>query len=154
MIGHARYLDLDPSGTASSLSAPIIRGILHKEWNYQGCVISDDMDMGAILNEYGFDDAFKMALEAGNDLILLCHRTEKAVDARRILETVAEPLKQEAWKRIDQFRAKLAKPYDFSIEQWQKLDSQVQDLRVSTLGAEHAQTRSADDGKRSPVEVY
>lgn len=154
MIGHARYLDLDPTGIASSLSAPIIRGILHQEWNYQGCVISDDMDMGAILNEYGFDEAFKKALEAGNDLILLCHRTEMALQARQILETVAEPIKQQAWERIDRLRAKFVKPDSFSIEQWKVLDSQVMDLRVSTLGADQAMTRSNDDGKRSPVEVY
>lgn len=154
MIGHARYLDLDPSGTASSLSSLIIRKILHDEWKFNGCVISDDMDMGAILNEYGFDEAFQKALEAGNDLILLCHRTEKAVDARRALEKVSEPIKQVAWSRIDQFRAKLAAPAPFSIEAWKSLDQQVMDLRAATLGADQAHTRSADDGKRSPVEVY
>ncbi len=154
MIGHARYWDLDATGKASSLSAPVIRGVLRDEWGYDGCVISDDMDMGAILNEYGFEESFRMAVEAGNDMILLCHRTEKVAEARAALELLPAKIKEEAWGRIEKLRAKLAKPEVFSLESHRKLDAAVMNLRVATLGKEAAARRSSEDGKRSPVEVY
>ncbi len=85
MIGHLRNVDLDPAGTASSLSKPIVDGLLRREWGYDGIVVTDDMDMGAILNEYGFADAMRRSIEAGNDLILLCHRVAMACDAAEVL---------------------------------------------------------------------
>ena len=53
MVGHANYPELDDSGFPSSLSQKIIQGILRDEWGYDGIVISDDLDMGAIVGQYG-----------------------------------------------------------------------------------------------------
>jgi beta-N-acetylhexosaminidase len=52
------------------------------------------------------------------------------------------------------FKTRLAPPADFSIAAHQRLDEEVWKLRVATLGEELAASRSAEDGKRSPVEVY
>jgi beta-N-acetylhexosaminidase len=54
MVGHANYPALDDSGSPSSLSRKIIHGILREEWGYRGAVISDDLDMGAIVGHYGW----------------------------------------------------------------------------------------------------
>jgi len=45
-------------------------------------------------------------------------------------------------------------PYDWSIERFEEIDSQIWDLRVDTLGEERAKILSVEDGKRSPVETY
>ena len=52
--------------------------------------MTDDLDMGAILNEFGFDETIKMAVAAGNDLVMICHRTEMAIRASKILQTLPE----------------------------------------------------------------
>ncbi|HEY8966225.1 MAG TPA: glycoside hydrolase family 3 N-terminal domain-containing protein [Candidatus Methylacidiphilales bacterium] len=157
MIGHVRNRHLDPAGTASSLSRPMIDGIIRRDWSYGGLVMTDDMDMGAILNEYGFDDAMRLSIEAGNDMILLCHRVEMARQAAAVLAKLPHEVAAPARARIAALRERLrrdAAPHPFSIEAHAKLDAEVYALREAVLGSEAAKSRSADDGKRSPVETY
>lgn len=154
MVGHVRNLHLDSSGVASTLSRRMVHGILRGEWNYDGAVITDDMDMGAILNEYGFAESMKRAIEAGNDLILLCHRVAMAREAAEALSQLPEEVTAPARARIAALRSKLAAPLPFSLAQHAAWDAEVYQLREATLGVTAAQQRSADDGKRSPVEMY
>jgi beta-N-acetylhexosaminidase len=154
MVGHANYPALDDSGLPASLSRTIIQGILRGEWNYRGAVISDDLDMGAIVGHYGLAESVTRAVEAGNDLILLCHRPELIPEAARALEKISSPRAAEAEKQISHFMEKLDPPHAFSVEAHAALDARIQHLRIDTLGAELAAQRSADDGKRSPVETF
>jgi beta-N-acetylhexosaminidase len=55
---------------------------------------------------------------------------------------------------VARFKKQLAPPTDFSEAAFRKIDNEIWDLRVATLGEERARTRSNEDGKRSPVEVY
>lgn len=48
----------------------------------------------------------------------------------------------------------MAPPHEFSEAAFRKIDNEIRALRVATLGEERAKQRSAEDGKRSPVEVY
>lgn len=154
MIGHANYPALDDSGYPSSLSQKIIRGILREEWGYTGTVISDDLDMGAIVGRYGLAESVIRAVDAGNDLVLLCHRPELIPDAARALSTISTSRANEAEKQILHLREKLDPPHPFSVEAHAALDKKIYQLRVDTLGAEAASSRSVDDGKRSPVETF
>ena len=154
MIGHANYPALDDSGLPASLSSRIIQDILRGEWNYRGAVISDDLDMGAIVGHYGLADSVTMALNAGNDLLLLCHRPELIPDAAKALAEIPAKRAAAAQKVIAEFRAKLHPPQPFSVEKHAGLDKQIYQLRVDTLGEKAAAERSVDDGKRSPVETF
>jgi beta-N-acetylhexosaminidase len=154
MVGHACYPALDDSGLPSSFSRKITHGILREEWGYQGTVISDDLDMGAIVGHYGVAESVTRAVEAGNDLILLCHRPELIPDAAKALEAISAARAAEAEKQIAHLREKLDPPHVFSIEAHAAIDRKIYQLRVDTLGAEAAARRSADDGKRSPVETF
>ena len=154
MIGHANYPALDNSGLPASLSPKIIQGILRDEWNYEGAVISDDLDMGAIVEHYGLAQSVTLALEAGNDLLLLCHRPELIPEAAKALATVSAARLKEAEKRVLHLREKLDPPHDFSLPAHAALDAKIYHLRVDTLGEAGAATRSVDDGKRSPVETF
>ena len=60
----------------------------------------------------------------------------------RALETVARTKK------------KLAPPDKFSEARFKEIDREIWDLRIAVLGEEEAAQRSAEDGKRSPVETY
>jgi beta-N-acetylhexosaminidase len=154
MVGHANYPELDDSGFPSSLSKKIIQGILRDEWGYEGAVISDDLDMGAVVGHYGLDESVTRAVEAGNDLVLLCHRPELIPEAARALEKISPARAAQAEERIAQLRKKLDPPHPFSTAAHAELDRRIRQLRVDTLGAEAAATRSVDDGKRSPVETF
>ncbi len=154
MVGHANYPALDNSGFPSSLSRKIIHGILREEWGYRGAVISDDLDMGAIVGHYGLGESVTRAVEAGNDLVLLCHRPELIPEAAKALAGVSPARAEEAGRQIELLRDKLDPPLPFSVEAHAALDRKIYQLRIDTLGAEAAASRSVDDGKRSPVETF
>jgi beta-N-acetylhexosaminidase len=154
MVGHANYPSLDDSGCPSSLSRKIVHGILREEWGYRGTVISDDLDMGAIVGHYGLAESVTRAVEAGNDLVLLCHRPELIPEAARALETISPARAAEAEKQIAQLREKLDPPHPFTRDAHVEVDRRIYQLRVDTLGLEAAAARSVDDGKRSPVETF
>jgi beta-N-acetylhexosaminidase len=154
MVGHANYPVLDDSGFPSSLSKRIIHGILREEWGYRGTVISDDLDMGAIVGHYGLAESVTRAVEAGNDLVLLCHRPELIPEAAKALESISPARAAEAEKQIADFRQKLDPPHPFTLEAHAEIDRKIYQLRVDTLGEKAAAERSIDDGKRSPVETF
>lgn len=52
----------------ASLSAKTIQMI--RDMGFKGVIVSDDMDMGAIVNSYGRDKAIEMAINAGNDILV------------------------------------------------------------------------------------
>lgn len=154
MIGHISISGLDDSGLPASLSPGMINGLLREDLKFKGLVMTDDLDMGAILNHYGFDETMKMGLAAGNDMLMICHRVELAAQARTVLETLTGDDLAPALARMAEFKTKLAPPTAFSEEAFRAVDGEVWDLRVATLGEELASQRSPEDGKRSPVELY
>ena len=72
----------------------------------------------------------------------------------KTLETLKPSLVEPALKRVANAKARLCPPSRFSIEEFDSLDAMVWKLRVDTLGEKRANERSAEDGKRSPVETY
>jgi beta-N-acetylhexosaminidase len=83
MIGHIAVSGLDAVNRPASLSPVIIRDLLRKDMGFTGLVMTDhDLDMGAILNHYGFDETMRLGIEAGNDMLMICHRIEMAAAAR------------------------------------------------------------------------
>ena len=72
MATHTMYPALDAKNPAS-LSPAILQGLLREELSYDGVVVTDDLEMGAISRHYGFDRAGVEAILAGADLVLVCH---------------------------------------------------------------------------------
>jgi beta-N-acetylhexosaminidase len=154
MIGHAFYPALDDSGTPSSLSPRVVTGLLREELGFRGLVMTDDLDMGAILNHYGFEETIRRSIEAGNELAMICHRIEKVREALSILEGLPTPLLDARLASLAEFKKRLAPPDEFSEGEFVLRDREVRQLRADTLGEEFAAQRSPEDGKRSPVELY
>ena len=154
MIGHIAFSELDPSGLPASLSPTLIRGLLREKMGFQGLVMTDDLDMGAILNHYGFEQTMRMGVEAGNDLLMICHRTQLAADALKAFQQLPTHLLNEALERIAAFKKTFSPPSEFSESAFAELNDEVWRLRVDTLGEARAHERSPESGKRSPVEVY
>jgi beta-N-acetylhexosaminidase len=154
MIGHITFAELDPSGLPASLSPAVTTRLLREEMGFEGLVMTDDLDMGAILNHYGFDEMIRLGLAAGNDLLMICHRMELAEQAAKILALCPDDQIDRALSRITSFKSRMVSPSPFSEEAFARLDEGVWNLRVATLGTELASLRSPEDGKRSPVETY
>jgi beta-N-acetylhexosaminidase len=153
MIGHIAVSGLDAIDRPASLSPVIIRDLLRRDMGFEGLVMTDDLDMGAILNHYGFDETMRLGIEAGNDLLMICHRVEMATAAKRAIETMGKKL-DAALESVARCKSKLAPPAPFSEEAFREIDAGIFDLRVAVLGEELASERSPEDGKRSPVELY
>jgi beta-N-acetylhexosaminidase len=153
MIGHIAVSGLDAVNRPASLSPVIIRDLLRKDMGFGGLVMTDDLDMGAILNHYGFDETMRLGIEAGNDMLMICHRIEMAAAAKKAIDTMGKKL-DEALESMARCKSRLAPPTPFSLEAFQAVDAEIYDLRVSVLGPELAAQRSPEDGKRSPVELY
>ncbi len=70
MTAHTVYPCLDPDN-AATLSKPILTDLLKGEWGFKGCVTTDDITMGGIVEKYEVSEACVTSLNAGADLILL-----------------------------------------------------------------------------------
>jgi len=80
MTSHTIYQHLDPESPAT-LSKIILTDLLRNDLGYDGVVITDDLEMGAIEKEGDLGQAALQAFAAGADLLLICHSHEKVIDA-------------------------------------------------------------------------
>ncbi len=63
-----------------TFSKKIVTGILQKKLKFRGLVLSDDMEMKAIANNFDFKEACLKAFLAGHDQILICHSLDRQVE--------------------------------------------------------------------------
>ena len=154
MICHGWYPTFNPEKRPASLSREIITDLLRNEFHFDGLIMTDDLDMGAILNEYGLDETIRLAIEAGNDWVMICHRVAAIEEVHSTLEKLPAAEIQRALDNVARTKTKLAAPSPFSETRFREIDSEIWDLRVAVLGEEEAARRSPEDGKRSPVETY
>jgi len=156
MTCHSNYTAYDPDRGRwpASLSHNIVTKLLRHQYAFDGLAMTDDLDMGAILNEVTFEQAIQEAVRAGNDLVMICHRVEMVELARQHLEGVEEPALHDALVRIEKTKKRLVAPDKFDLDRFAAINRDIWQLRVDTLGEEAAKKLSVEDGKRSPVELY
>ena len=80
MVSHAMYPQID-ADHPSSLSKAIITDWLRKDMGYNGVVVTDDMDMGALAKHYTFGDMAVQSILAGSDILLVCYEYEHMQEA-------------------------------------------------------------------------
>jgi beta-N-acetylhexosaminidase len=154
MICHGWYPCFEPKRKPASLSRRIVTQLLREEMGFNGLIMTDDLDMGAILNEYGLEETIRLAIAAGNDLAMICHRIPEIVAVHRILAALPRDQINRAQESVARFKEKLAPPDKFSEATFRKIDNEIWDLRVAVLGEERAKQHSPEDARRSPVEMY
>jgi beta-N-acetylhexosaminidase len=154
MICHGWYPCFESQKTPASLSRKIITDLLRNEMGFDGLIMTDDLDMGAILNGHDLDETIRLAIDAGNDLTMICHRIPEIENVYKILQTLPRDQIDRALASVARFKENLAPPNEFYESMFRKIDNEIWDLRVATLGEERAKILSVEDGKRSPVEIY
>lgn len=71
MSGHLSFPKIDPTGTPASLSKYFLTDLLRGQLGFKGLIITDDMMMnGATMFAGSVSSAFRMAIEAGNDIVI------------------------------------------------------------------------------------
>jgi beta-N-acetylhexosaminidase len=73
LTAHVFNAKLDPKYPAT-LSRATITGILREQLGWDGVVLSDDMQMGAIRDAFGYPDALRLAIEAGIDMLTIANQ--------------------------------------------------------------------------------
>lgn len=120
MLGHVDFPNIDPDFPAS-LSPRIVRQFLRDQLGFdRHLVLTDDLDMGAITQRYGRGQDVKLAIQAGNDLALICHNIETAETAAKAVMELPRWIVEEAHERVAKFRRKLCDPAPWSEDKWQK----------------------------------
>ncbi|MBT8036762.1 MAG: glycosyl hydrolase [Verrucomicrobiae bacterium] len=152
---HFSAIDPDSPGLPGSFSRNLLTHLLRNQLGYEGVIITDDLDMGAITKTYGRGPDVKLAIEAGNDMAMICHQPTTAPVAINHLKELPHHRIDDALRRVEKLKKKLYVPLPYSTELWDKIDKDITKLRIDVLGAEHAQKTIDDSGEaRSPVEDY
>lgn len=141
MVGHAAYpqIDLqekDRQGRflPSSLSRNFVTSLLRDEMGFDNIVLTDDLEMGAIMKNYGMSEAAKMALQAGNDFLLICADSERMLEAfdsvKKAVEAgeLSESRINESLSRIIKIKTHLQSPLPFDETRLQELSDDVKNL--------------------------
>ncbi len=136
MVAHILMTAIDPDHPAS-LSQVVVTGLLREQLGFDGVVFTDDLTMGAITENYGLDEAAVLALEAGCDVLLVCHNEgELALAWQAVLDAVASGRLTE--ERIDQsvYRIlSLKQAYGLTNDPIEMPDLQALNQEIAALNA-------------------
>lgn len=120
MTAHVFNAHLDPRYPAT-LSKPTISRLLREKLGFRGVVLTDDMQMGAIAHNFGFEEAIRLSIEAGADILVFANNTtvydpkiaEKAsgIIRRMVDEGIISPLRiEESYRRIMTLKETVTNP--------------------------------------------
>ena len=105
MVGHGHYVAFDGAKPKpASLSPVIIQDLLRRQLGFTGLVVTDDMEMGAITRAGNFGASVTGAVQAGADMVLVCHTPEKILAVHEALSKMKIP--PESAHRLECFRKK------------------------------------------------
>lgn len=150
MACHLNFPQLDPKYPAS-LSHRIVTHLLRDQIGYEGLILTDDLDMGAIVNHYGRGNDLRLAMEAGVDIPLVCHQLDTLKEAVKELEKLPAGRLHDSRKRIEKVRRKLKQPSNFTQEKWIELNDKMTNLTREVIGQDRF---DPERPSQSPVEDY
>lgn len=152
---HFSAIDPDTPGLPGSMSHNLITGLMRNQLGYEGVIMTDDLDMGAILNTYGRGPDVKNSIMAGNDMAMICHQIDTAEIAMKHLQELPIGNVDDSLKRIHKLKKGFKKIWPYSEKLWKDINADILKLRVDVLGEERAHEVIDYTGEtRSPVEDY
>jgi beta-N-acetylhexosaminidase len=116
MVGHIALPKVTGDNTPASLSGTIITDILRREYKYDGLVVTDAMNMGAITNNYQEWDSYRRAINAGADMLVLPSNPELAIES--IKRNVKIERIDEAAYRVLKFKKENLEDYEYLDESY------------------------------------
>ncbi|MDQ0058828.1 glycoside hydrolase family 3 protein [Paenibacillus harenae] len=158
MTAHVCLPALDGSGVPSTLSQPVLTGLLREELGYDGIVVTDCLEMSAIDEFYGPGPGAVRALQAGADMVLVSHTYEKQLAALEAVVSAVESGElamervDEAVRRIMALKEKLA--LDEPLLPWEetaRLIATEDNQAVAIRWSEASVTLVKDEGGLLPL---
>src|SRR5215210_8326326 len=141
MVSHGGFPNIDiHRGTAggrlvpASINHEIITRLLREELGYKGLVVTDDMEMGAIARHYQIEDAVRLGVEAGEDMLLICATPEKIQGGYDGLLAAAKNGRlpqeriQESLERIARTKTIMEPPLPLDLERFEMLSDETTKL--------------------------
>jgi beta-N-acetylhexosaminidase len=141
MVSHGGFPNIDiHRGIAggrlvpASINPSIVTDLLRDELGFDGLVVTDDLEMGAIARHNVIEEAALRAVLAGEDMILICARPDLIRRAYRELLTAARSgvlsrgRIKASLRRIASFKALTKPPLPFDPKRYQELSSEVAEL--------------------------
>jgi len=144
MIAHASFPGLslqetDQNGKLlpSSLSYRFVTELLKTTLGFDGVAVTDDLEMGAIVRNYGIGAACRMALSAGNDMLAIC---ADPVRIREGFDAVFDAVEADAAlsanidrsiERIEHLKASVAEPVPFDQDRIGELSLKIAEFNSS-----------------------
>ena len=126
MSAHIVNRKLDAEGLPATLSYEILTNTLRKKLKFDGVIITDDMQMKAITDNYGTDTAITLAINAGADMLVFGNQlTPSYVDPKEIVALIKQKISQgeisedrinEAYSHIKDFKKNLQTPSPRVVE--------------------------------------
>ncbi len=154
MICHGWYPSFEPNQMPATLSRRIITELLRDEMGFDGLIMTDDLDMGAILNGYRLEDAIRSGVSAGNDIVMICHRIPEIETVHQILGTLPSDQIERVQQHVSRFKKELSPPHKFSERAFRDINSEIRDLRIAVVGEEDTAQPVIPERKISPVERF
>ncbi len=95
MTAHIMNTNIDPDNPAT-LSSIFLKDILRGRLNYEGVIVSDDMQMGAIATYFGFEEAIIKAINAGCDILIFSNNGREYDDdiAGKAVEVIKKAVRE------------------------------------------------------------
>ena len=116
MTAHVVFEAIRPDVPAT-IAPEVIQGILREKLNFQGLVISDDLEMKALSAHWSYRESAVRAIEAGCDVLLVCSQEDALAEAHLGLvekakssQEFASTLRQAAERHLRYRRAKPPHP--------------------------------------------
>ena len=138
MVAHAAFPQVNLQETSqngkllpSSLSKNFVTNLLRGELGFDGLVITDDLEMGAIVKNYGIGEACKMAVNAGVDMLAICADPNAVKEEFNAVLTavksgeIAEERIDASLARIATLKNELSAPLDLDLERLGQLSDAV-----------------------------
>jgi len=116
MTAHIVNRKLDDSGLPATLSYKVLTELLRHEMHYDGIIMTDDMQMKAISDQFGLEDSLRLALNAGADMFIFGNQlADIPQDPREVIDlieknvhsgAISEQRINESYARIVAFKAR------------------------------------------------
>src|SRR4051812_43941701 len=141
MVSHGGFPNIDiHRGIAggrlvpASINPSIVRDLLRDELGYDGLVVTDDLEMGAIAKHCEIEEASLRAVLAGKDMLLVCAPPDlirrsyhSLLDAARRSELSRGRI-QASLRRIAAFKTLTKPPLQFDPKRFQEISAEVAEL--------------------------
>jgi beta-N-acetylhexosaminidase len=148
----------DFSQIPATISNNVVMRMLRTAFKYDGLVITDDMEMGAVVQTLSVAEASLRAIEAGSDMILICEQEANFKAARDLIcQSVAEgrikvEVLDKATRRIDRV-LDLAGNYEhFDRDEFDTISREFSELKRALDAAENDEEYAPSYGTPEDLE--